>query len=124
MEVEINAKIWSNKLWKTAKHHHTAKIRNHARDAIESLTSINTAAPLRAFRTFGRFDANRWSVRDFQRWLERTISNNEKARRIDGVSELHPRNDILDAPELTIEEKRSAMRFMIHAFPCHKTLTA
>lgn len=117
MEVERNARIWSNILWKAAKVHHIVKIRNHARDAIESIAGINNEAPLREYRTFERFSPNSWSVREFPRWLGRTLWNNKEARRIDGVSELYPRDDILDTKDLTIEEKRSALRYMIYEFP-------
>lgn len=62
-------------------------------------------------------------MKALQRWLSDTRSGNRAVRKIDKVTVVFIEYNVLDATELKVEEKRSAMRFMIYKFPCTIVLT-
>lgn len=59
----------------------------------------------------------------FRKSLETTISGNHLALRIDRITELYPEGDILDSPDFSIKEKKSAMQYMIYKFHFRYVLT-
>lgn len=62
MEVEKCARRWTNKLGKAAQKHPTADVRNHSKNSLEAIKSLNSEAPMRRFLTCGKFHQSSWAV--------------------------------------------------------------
>lgn len=112
--MECLARKWSSKLSLEALRNHPSTVRKHSKASIEAVASSSPETPLRKFLTLGRFDVQGWVVKAHDKLLQSTRTRNALARKTDKVTKVLVQSDLLDAPEITTEEKRSALRFTVY----------
>lgn len=113
MEVKRNALMWTSRLSRVARWHHSKQVSTHAKNSIEALYKLNPRVPPKAHLKRGTIHLEAWSIRAFQRWRSETLTGNAKSRCLDKVSQIAIDKDILDSPLLSEQKKRSALRFIV-----------
>lgn len=121
MDIERLTRVWTVKLGRASRTHHTEKVKKHAQDALNAITKLPQEVPARRYFTRGPFEPKRWEVQEFKSWRTSTLSDSAKPRVIDRVTKSVVEDDILDSNRLTVGEKRSGWRYLVYRFPLDTT---
>lgn len=117
MDIERHTRMWTVKLGRQARSHHTAKVKQHARNALKAIENLPPEVCARRHLTRGPFDPDTWEMQEFARWRERKISASVAPRVVDRVTRKEFTDDVLESARLSTAEKRSGWRFITYRFP-------
>lgn len=93
------------------------KVHQHARDTLAAILKLPVDTSLIEYCETRRFDRDRWLLTAFNKWNETTRTGKLKSKELGNITQAEVYHDILDSKLLSDDEKKSALRFIVHQFP-------
>lgn len=123
MEVECNFKGWISKLRNNTNCGPNKKVQQNAKDTLQIIQKLDPNILLR--KHYSRRGGSKKNIllATFKDWNAKLAPAKRNSRVVDKVTKLEIKDNVLDSPLLSTEEKCSGYRNIVYRFPTNAKLT-